>query len=463
MFKKKLAYRAYDMTTGRVLALYNLAQNSFSCLEEDAASVVEMMLQGNRREDIVARFVAERGNAVADELNSFITHWENQLLPSQNAWDETSRTAFVLPPWGKGESAEDSFYHRTADENILSVLNCELTYACTQRCIHCYNPHHDPVQAMNGDMWCYVINQAAELGVLRLVLTGGECTSHPDFWKILECARSCNMAVTVQSNGLYFNSEEKMARLATYFPRSYEVSVYGATAETHEKITTIPGSWKKTLKSLEYAKQFNIPIAIKSPITTLNWREAEQIADIAREFGAGHQMDLCITTQNNGGRNPLKLRVQDKEILKTLIRNEKLPLYHGMEKLSRQKVIKRPLDGPLCGAGSNSLCISPMGDVSLCGALMFSVGNVNLKKLKDIWNSNPRKVFLQTRLRKKTVCAECDLNGYCSMCPGLSLSENGDMFAKNEFDCLCAEARKEVMDALKISNASFHGESSNQN
>lgn len=454
MLRQKLAYRSYNTSSGRILAFYNLAKNSFSLLEDDAAPVVEMILNGKNCEEIVSHFVRERGESIAEELISFVDFWENDLK-SQNLSHDTSRQPFTLPPWGKGESAEDLFYHRCADENILAVLNCEITYACSQRCVHCYNPHHNPEAAMSTEMWINIIDQAANLGVLRLVLTGGECTCHPGFWEILEHARSCNMAVTVQSNGLYFNSEEKMARLAALFPRSYEVSIYGATAETHEKITTIPGSWNKTLKSLEYAKRFNIPIAIKSPITTLNWQEAGQIADRARELGAGHQMDLCITSQNDGGRNPLKWRIQDKEVLKTIIRNEKLPLYHGMEKLARQKVIKRPLDGPLCGAGSNSLCISPTGNVTLCGGLMHSAGDVRYQSLEEIWNGNPRKAFLLTRLRDKVECAECELNGYCSMCPALSLNEKGNMFVKNEFDCLCAEARKDVMDSMKISNASF--------
>ncbi len=444
MLKTNLAYNEYTFKGRKVLALYELAHNRFSLLEDDAAVVIGMMLSRKSREDIVADFVRERGDSVADELNVFIDTWTRNFESGAQV-NSLERDAFSCPPLGKGESAEDKFFHQCGDEHILGILNCELTYLCSQRCVHCYNPHHRSDGNLSTEIWCDIIDQAANLGVLRLVLTGGECTCHPGFWQILEHARFRNMAVTVQSNGLYFDNEEKMQRLAALFPRDYEVSIYGATAETHEKITTIKGSWARTLKSLELAKKYGIPIAIKSPVMTLNYHEMEQIGELAKRLGAGQQMDICITCQNDGKKNPLKLRVEDPEILLSLIANKNLPLYSGMEKLSRQKEIKRPLDGSLCGAGSNSLCVSPTGDVNACATLIDPLGNLKHDKLEAIWNGDKLKAFRDIKLQDKTKCASCDLNGYCSMCPGLSLSESGNIFSPGKFDCLCAEIRQNIL------------------
>lgn len=445
MVKNNLAYRSYTIGGRQVLALYELAHNRFSLLEDDAALAIEMKLRGRPSDEIISFFVGKYGENVKAELSEFIESWEKNFELGSQA-DSIEREQFLCPPFGKGESAEDKFFNRCSEGHILGVLNCELTYVCSQRCVHCYNPHHRPDAEMETELWCHIIDQAANLGVLRMVLSGGECTCRTDFWEILNYARYRNMAVTVQSNGLYFDSEEKMERLAAMFPRSYEVSVYGATPETHDKITTIKGSWERTIKSLKLAKKYNIPIAIKSPVMTLNYHEIEQVGALAKSLGAGQQMDICITAQNDGGRNPLKLRVEDPKNLTSLIENENLPLYLGMEKLSRQQVIKRPLDGALCGAGSNSLCISPSGDVNACGSLIHPLGNLKVDKLKDIWEGNRLKNFRDLKLRDKEHCAACELNGYCSMCPGLSLSESGSIFLPGKFDCLCAEVRRTVLE-----------------
>jgi radical SAM protein with 4Fe4S-binding SPASM domain len=444
------AWQVYRWGDATVCAVYDLQRNTFHLFEDDAGTILADLYRGSSADGIVQRIAASKGLECAKEVEAFLADWIPILfsdecnLPHEDM--STQREPYDGQDMLKEDSLENAFMIRCLDNQQMTVLNLELTYQCTQQCVHCYNPHHTKLGELDTEAWERVLRHGRILGVLRVCFTGGECTQHPGFWHLLSVARQLGMAVTIQSNGLYFDSPDTVSRLASYYPRSYEVSIYSHRPEIHDKITGLTGSWGRAMESLRLARMHNIPLAIKNPLMRDTWQDATKVAELARGMGAGLQTDVTITRRNDGDSAPLSYSITDDNALDWLFTRADLPLYAGTKRLALNSIPqKRDLDDSLCGAGGNGITVQPDGTVVPCASLVLSLGNVREASLAEIWHGAAMASWRSLRIRDNHTCAACPDLVCCSFCPGISLMECGSMLEPNSNDCRIAHSRRRTM------------------
>jgi len=141
---------------------------------------------------------------------------------------------------------------RAYDRCIPLNVTLELTLRCNIRCTHCYNFDRDqPRPAPGGELTMEeiraLLDDLRRAGTLFLTLTGGEAMVHPRFWEIADEAASRGFAIQVLSNGTLL-TEDACDRLASYANLwSIGLSVYGASAATHDGVTQVTGSFDRTM------------------------------------------------------------------------------------------------------------------------------------------------------------------------------------------------------------------------
>ncbi|MBV8172428.1 MAG: pyrroloquinoline quinone biosynthesis protein PqqE, partial [Candidatus Eremiobacteraeota bacterium] len=91
----------------------------------------------------------------------------------------------------------------------LSLL-AELTYRCNLQCPYCYNPLD--LRAYGDELdeseWARVVDQAADLGVLQLHLSGGEPTLRPDLLvSLVRRARARQLYTNLITQGTFLDDE----------------------------------------------------------------------------------------------------------------------------------------------------------------------------------------------------------------------------------------------------------------
>ena len=118
----------------------------------------------------------------------------------------------------------------------------ELTYRCNWRCVFCFNPRHHDVRGLTGAEWIAVLDDLRALGTLSIALTGGEVLTHPDFLQIARAARERRFSLRILTNGALVG-EEMADAIAGLDPTGVELSLHGATAESHDRTTGRPGSF----------------------------------------------------------------------------------------------------------------------------------------------------------------------------------------------------------------------------
>jgi len=132
----------------------------------------------------------------------------------------------------------------------LGILFVELTARCNERCLHCYaksEPERQEILAL-ADVR-RVLNEARCLGSPTVQFTGGDPLIYPELVSAVAYARETGYDnIEIYTNGLLL-TDALLARLTPHTPR-FACSVYSYDAATHDHITRVPGSHRRTLAAM---------------------------------------------------------------------------------------------------------------------------------------------------------------------------------------------------------------------
>src|SRR5262245_38762753 len=170
------------------------------------------------------------------------------------------------------------FMNRNFNESRPITAQWEITFKCNHLCDFCYNSPTGQKEMTTAEILAG-LDKIADMGILYLILTGGEPMVRPDFWKILEGAVERGFATRIYTNGFLID-DEKAARLKALNPFELEISIHGARPETHDRLTGIPGSLARIITALEFLQKHRIKTNLKCPITRWNQDELRDVRAI---------------------------------------------------------------------------------------------------------------------------------------------------------------------------------------
>ena len=99
-------------------------------------------------------------------------------------------------------------------------------------------------------------------GCLWFLLTGGEPLVRRDFLEIYQYIKRKGLLATVFTNGTLLTP--KIADvLAEWRPFAIEITLYGRTQETYERVTGIPGSHARCMRGIELIMERGLPLNLK--------------------------------------------------------------------------------------------------------------------------------------------------------------------------------------------------------
>lgn len=127
-------------------------------------------------------------------------------------------------------------------------LHLDLTNACTERCVHCYVPKGQ-CDFLPFELVEKVLIEFRGMNGLTVHLTGGESMLHPDFERICRKCAELNLNIIILSN-LTLCDDDRIAFINEVGPQFINVSLYSMTANEHDAITQMPGSWQKTMSAI---------------------------------------------------------------------------------------------------------------------------------------------------------------------------------------------------------------------
>jgi len=318
----------------------------------------------------------------------------------------------------------------------------ELTSRCNLRCVHCYLGPQENHWARRGDELSLdrvlaIVDEIAEAGCLYLGITGGDPMIHDHFPEVYRRARENGMIVTVLCNGILVR-DEILELFQEYPPAGVEVSLYGATRETYEAVTRVPGSYARCLTGIHRLIEAGVRVELKTVVMTLNAHEVEAMRQIADDLGVTFRMDSGIFPQlENQDSSPLRLRVSPQEAIRREF-SDPAQVDAWSERLSRDVVPSEELYR--CGAGVTGFYIGPYGEASPC--LMTSQHRHSLedRSFASLWD----RELVQIRGQKPAAdygCNSCEMQAACTGCPAFNELENGRADVRSDYVCQTTQER----------------------
>jgi MoaA/NifB/PqqE/SkfB family radical SAM enzyme len=119
------------------------------------------------------------------------------------------------------------------------------------KCVHCFLPHEsDGCEELSYLEIRRILDEIVDEGCIGITLTGGEPLIRKDFLIIYDYAYKKGLVVVLFTNGTLL-TPEIADRLQMFPPYRVEISLYGMTKSTYEKVTRIAGTYEKCINGIE--------------------------------------------------------------------------------------------------------------------------------------------------------------------------------------------------------------------
>jgi len=338
-------------------------------------------------------------------------------------------------------------HQRQQGRRTPSEVSIEVTHRCPLECQHCYNnlPMSD-VNARKQELTLQehirLLDELVGAGCLWILYTGGEIFARKDFLDIYTEAKKRGFIITLFTNGTMITP--KIADyLVEYRPFAIEITLYGATRETYETLTQIPGSFDRCMKGIRLLKERNLPLKLKTVPTSVNFHEVFEMKRFAEEeIGVEFKFDPAINPRTDCSQSPLAVRLSPEQAVA-------LDYHDPVRKNAFRELVESDLAqkprslGPqkyVCGGGQNGCAVDPTGNMTICVISHRDGYNIREGGFQQGWSGKLLEIR-QSKRRRKTICSECQLLSLCSMCPATGELESGDAETPVEFLCQVAHLR----------------------
>lgn len=167
------------------------------------------------------------------------------------------------------------------------AMLAELTHRCPLQCGYCSNPLEllKADQEMKTKDWIALFDEAADLGLLQIHLSGGEPTLRQDLEQLIS---------HLVKRGVYTNlitaavnlSHERISALVRAGLDHVQISFQGAYAKTTEFVGNFKDAHDKKITAAKCFVAEKIPLTINAPMHRYNMDELSGFIDLALELGA---------------------------------------------------------------------------------------------------------------------------------------------------------------------------------
>lgn len=276
------------------------------------------------------------------------------------------------------------------------AMLAELTHRCPLACPYCSNPVEltQISTELGAEDWARAFQQAADLGVLQVHLSGGEPASRRDLPEIVESARKAGLYVNLITSGIGL-TEARLRQLDGAGVDHIQLSLQGVDSEMADWISGYKGSFDRKMQVAEWIGKIGFPLTLNAVIHRQNMDRLPEMIDMAERMGA-RRIEVA-TVQFHGWAD-----LNRKSLMPTLeqARRARGVVNEARVRLRGRMVIDYvPADhhaqfpkACMGGWGSTGLNITPEGLVLPCHAAQtipnLDFPNLRDMSLSDIWHKS---------------------------------------------------------------------------
>jgi radical SAM protein with 4Fe4S-binding SPASM domain len=352
-------------------------------------------------------------------------------------------------------------WDRMKERRAPIAFDLEVTARCNNDCRHCYinlpaGDHDARSRELTLAEIERIAGEAVSLGAMWCLLTGGEPLLRDDFFEIYLALKRTGLLVSVFTNACLV-SRKHVELFRRYPPRDIEVTMYGASEETYEKVTRRSGSFRAFVRGLDRLLSSGVKVRLKAMALRSNVHELEAIAGFCRRRTKDYfRFDPLLHLRFD--RDPVRNAEIEAERLSpdeiVAVERADKERFGALQKACNELVLPEMAHAVCshlfhCGAGMGSFSVSYDGRFRLCSSLWHpdTVYDLRQGTLAQAWKEHiPRVRDLRSSRREFLErCRVCPIINLCLWCPAHSYLETGEMDTVVEYFCQVAHARAEAL------------------
>jgi SynChlorMet cassette radical SAM/SPASM protein ScmF len=329
--------------------------------------------------------------------------------------------------------------------------------SCNLACRHCWIA---PTYQGNGGNGRHInlehvrkaIREARPLGLQSVKLTGGEPTLHPQFRQLVSLIAEAGLRITIETNGTLID-----AGLAAFLKQEplvsfISVSVDGATAETHDALRGVPGSYDCAIRGIRALVEVGFHPQLICSVHKGNVSQMAEVVALGERLECESVKFNYVQAMGRGKQFVEEHGLRVAEVIEIcrdteaeLASQSQIPVlsnlpfaFYSVRKLLDER-LGRCMVTSILGMLSD-------GTLALCGIGVhipeLVYGHIEKDDLRDLWCHSPGLIHLREQIpaRLSGICERCVHRDHClGTCVALNFHDTGRLDAPYQF-CGRAEA-----------------------
>ncbi len=333
----------------------------------------------------------------------------------------------------------------------------ELTRACDLACRHCRAeaiPSRNP-EELTTEEGFRLLDQLAGFGPPppHVVLTGGDPLKRPDLLALVEHGVGAGLPISVSPSATGLLTRERIQALKAAGVEAMSLSLDGSTAERHDGLRCVPGTFDHTLATAREIVDAGIPLQVNTLVTSETVADLPAIQRVVSEIGA-QRWSLFFLISVGRGRVLGQLTPDECERLlhwvydhsrdgRPIVTTTEAPHYRRValqrlkaEGRSGEELGHHPLRrGFGIRDGNGVMFISHTGEIQPSGFLPLAVGNVKTQSVVEVYQEEALFRALRAPEHFDGRCGRCHFRAICGGSRARAYAATGDPLAS---DPLCA-------------------------
>ncbi|MCZ2146341.1 MAG: TIGR04053 family radical SAM/SPASM domain-containing protein [Bryobacterales bacterium] len=333
----------------------------------------------------------------------------------------------------------------------------EMTQACALACRHCRAeavPMAHPLE-LTFDEGVSLLRQITEFGppLPQLILTGGDPLARADLYPLIDEAVKLGIGVSITPAATSALTRDVLVRLKEHKVEGLGLSLDAPTAELHDSIRGIPGTFQRTMQAIAWARELEMTLQVNTLVAAETAPSIPQVYELLKPHAVS-RWSLFFLISVGRGKVLQPLAPEDAErlmgwiydtsrIAPFIVATTEAPSFRrvALERLRAEGMtgeqIKR--SGVARGFGIRDghgiMFVSNTGDICPAGFLPLAVGNVRKDRVADTYRNHPVFQSLHDPTTFEGRCGVCEYHALCGGSRARAFSATGNYLAS---DPLCA-------------------------
>jgi radical SAM protein with 4Fe4S-binding SPASM domain len=346
----------------------------------------------------------------------------------------------------EGDTAELAARLRVVERRIPIEGLIETTFRCNLRCAHCYVSQPASSRAAADDELSLarlvrLVDELAEAGCLFLTFSGGEPLLRADFPELYRHAIRAGLVVSVFTNGTLL-SEAAVDLFDEWRPDYVEISLYGMTPLTYERVTQVPGAYDRCRQGIERLHSRGIGLRLKAMALAWNVHELDEMERFARGLAVPFRFDGQLNPRIDCGVS----RYRELQLTPAAMVALDIGRASRLDEMRRvldpaRQCAPRELAGVYgCSAGRTTFSVDAQGRLLLCPLSRREGYDLRTGTFAEGWRESLSRMRARS-WRSASPCRSCSLIALCDSCPGANELEGGDVETPVAVFCEIAHRR----------------------